>query len=251
MKKIDLTGMNLLVTGASRGIGEGIARMLARAGGRVALHYRKNKALAEKLAEEIGHGSETFHADLQDPESCERLFQDVITAFGHLDVLVNNAGIFLMSPLESAQWTADWDRTLDVNLRATAILSRLSILHFQKRGGGRIINISSRAAFRGDNAEHLAYAASKAGMVALTKSIARAYGNEGITSFLVAPGWVRTDMTRETIESFGEETITRDLALGKLTEPSDLAPMVALLASGMADHATGTTIDINAGSYVH
>jgi NAD(P)-dependent dehydrogenase (short-subunit alcohol dehydrogenase family) len=127
----------------------------------------------------------------------------------------------------------------------------LAILHFQKKGGGRIINISSRAAFRGDNPENLAYAASKAGMVALTKSIARGFGKENITSFLIAPGWVKTDMNKETIELLGEDAITNDLALNKLTEPEDLAPMIVLLASGLADHATGTTIDINAGSYVH
>ncbi len=172
-------------------------------------------------------------------------------SFGHLDVLINNAGIFLMSPLESDNWTNDWNKTLNTNLRSAGLLSRLAILHFQKIKGGRIINISSRAAFRGDDPEHLAYAASKAGMVALTKTIARGYGKDGITSFLVAPGWVKTDMNKETIKRFGEDAITNDLALNKLTEPEDLAPIIVMLASGLADHATGTTIDINAGSYVH
>ncbi len=249
--KIDLTKKTILVTGASRGIGRGIAEALGRSGATVAVHYRKNKGQAEKLAREIGNGSNVFQADLEKPEACERLFNDVIRAFGHLDVLVNNAGIFLNSPLDSDNWLADWNKTMDVNLRAAGLLSRLAILHFLQRVGGRIINISSRAAFRGDNPEHLAYAASKAGMVALTKSIARGYGKNNITAFLIAPGWVKTDMNRETIERYGEEVITKDLALNKLTEPKDLAPMVVLLASGLADHATGTTIDMNAGSYVH
>ncbi|NOX86527.1 MAG: SDR family oxidoreductase [Chlorobi bacterium] len=249
--KIDLTGKTILVTGASRGIGRGIAEALGKSGATVAVHYRQNKTLAEKLAEEIGNSSKAFQADLEDPESCKRLFNDVICTFNHLDVLVNNAGIFLNSPIEDETWLDDWDKTLNVNLRAAAILSRSAILHFRKRGEGRIINISSRAAFRGDNPEHLAYAASKAGMVALTKSIARGYGKDGIAAFLIAPGWVKTDMNRETIERYGEEAITKDLALNKLTKPKDLAPMIVLLASGMADHATGTTIDINAGSYVH
>jgi NAD(P)-dependent dehydrogenase (short-subunit alcohol dehydrogenase family) len=164
---------------------------------------------------------------------------------------VNNAGIFFVSELDSENWVKDWNETIDVNLRASALLSRLAILHFKENKSGSIINISSRAAFRGDDPEYLAYAASKAGMVALTKSIARAYGKDGITSFLVAPGWVKTDMNKETIERFGEKAITNDLALNKLTIPQDIAPMVVLLASGLADHATGTTIDINAGSYVH
>ena len=141
--------------------------------------------------------------------------------------------------------------TMNVNLRAAGILSRMAIRHFQSHNGGKIINISSRAAFRGDNAESLAYAASKAGMVALTKSIARAFGRDGITSFVIAPGWVKTDMSAYAIEEHGESFITDTLALDKFTEPKDIAPMVVLLASGLADHATGTTIDINAGSYVH
>ncbi len=249
--KIDLTGKTMLVTGASRGIGRGIAEALGKSGATVAVHYRKNKEPAETLAKELGNNSGAFQAGLENPASCKQLFREVISSFGHLDVLVNNAGIFLNSPLESETWLDDWDKTLNVNLRAAALLSRLTILHFQERGGGRIINISSRAAFRGDNPGHLAYAASKAGMVALTKSIARGYGKDGITAFLIAPGWVKTDMNRETIERYGEAAITKDLALKKLTTPEDLAPMIVLLASGLADHATGTTIDINAGSYVH
>ncbi|MCF6342713.1 MAG: SDR family oxidoreductase [Bacteroidales bacterium] len=249
--KIDLSDKTILVTGSSRGIGKGMAKALAVSGARVAVHFNKNKEIAEQLAEELGKGSKIFQADLQHPEACNRLFGSVIKEFGRIDVLVNNAGIFFNSPLESNTWLDDWNMTMDVNLRATGILSKLAIIHFLNNKGGRIINISSRAAFRGDNAEHLAYAASKAGMVALTKSIARAYGKDGITSFLIAPGWVKTDMNKETIERLGEETITNDLALNKLTEPNDLAPMVVLLSSGLADHATGTTIDINAGSYVH
>ena len=248
---IELKGINILVTGASRGIGRGIAEALGKSGATVAVHYNRNKASAELLAKQIGNKSRTFQANLEIADECTRLFQDVIESFGHLDVLINNAGIFQMSPLESKDWNKDWNKTIDINLKATALLSRLAILHFQKKGGGRIINISSRAAFRGDNPENLAYAASKAGMVALTKSIARGYGKKGITSFLIAPGWVKTDMNKETIEQFGEEAITKDLALTKLTEPKDLAPIIVLLASGLADHATGTTIDINAGSYMH
>lgn len=251
MMKIDLTGMHILVTGASRGIGKGIALALGRSGATVGIHYKQNKEQAEALAGLIGHNARTFRADLASEAECQRLFTGVLSTFGTLDVLINNAGIFLNAPLDDPDWEESWDNTIDINLKASALLSRYAILHFLGKGGGRIINISSRAAFRGDNPEHLAYAASKAGMVALTKTIARGYGKDNITAFLVAPGWVRTDMNRETIARLGEEAITSDLALNKLTEPEDLAPMVVLLASGMADHATGTTIDINAGSYVH
>lgn len=249
--KIDLSNQTVLVTGASRGIGKSIAGGLAASGARVAVHFNKNRETAEQLAKTIGNRSKTFQADLASTDSCQLLFKEVVAEFGQINVLVNNAGIFLMSPLASDSWLNDWNKTMDVNLRATALLSKLAIEHFQHKGGGRIINIASRAAFRGDNPEHLAYAASKGGMVALTKSIARGFGKDNITAFLIAPGWVKTDMNKETIEQYGESSITKDLALNTLTQPSDLSPIITLLASGLADHATGTTIDVNAGSYVH
>lgn len=249
--KIDLSNQTVLVTGSSRGIGKSISEGLAAAGARIAVHYNKNQHAATQLATTIGNGSKAFQADLVSAGSCQQLFDDVLAEFGQIDALVNNAGIFLMSPINSEDWLDDWNTTLDINLRATAILSKMAILHFQKKKSGRIINIASRAAFRGDNPEHLAYAASKGGMVALTKSIARGFGKDGITAFLVAPGWVKTDMNKVTIERLGEAFLTKDLALDQLTVPKDLSPIIVLLASGLADHATGTTIDINAGSYVH
>jgi NAD(P)-dependent dehydrogenase (short-subunit alcohol dehydrogenase family) len=140
---------------------------------------------------------------------------------------------------------------MSVNLRATELLCRRAIAHFQRNGGGRIINMASRAAFRGDVPEYMTYAASKAALVALTRSIARGCGEAGIRAFVVAPGFVRTDMAQDFIDEFGEAHALRDLATQRLTEPDDVAPTVVFLASGLADHATGCTIDINAGSYVH
>ena len=248
--KIDLKGKNILVTGSSRGIGKGIAEHLAASSARVAIHYNKNAGIAKKLTEEIGNQSEAFGADLEDPKACEKLFNDVINSFGKLDVLVNNAGIFEIAPIGNSDWIEKWDRTLAVNLRAAGILSKLAILHFQKHRGGRLIHISSRAAFRGDDPDFMAYAASKGGMVALSKTIARGFGKDGITSFVIAPGWVESDMTSSYIEKYGEDRIIKDLALNSITQPKDLAPIVTLLSSGLADHATGTTIHVNAGSYV-
>ena len=243
--------MNILVTGGSRGIGAGISEALIKAGARVAVHYRTTKDTAETLVK--GHNAQAFQADLASPEGCSKLFEQVLAAFGHLDVLVNNAGIALHAPIQEpeAEWLAKWEDTMAVNLTATALLSRKAIRHYQEREGGRIIHISSRAAFRGDTPEYLAYAASKAGIVALHRSIARGFGKQGIKSFLIAPGFVRTDMAQEFIDTYGEAHAISDLALDTLTEPADLAPTVVLLASGLADHATGSTIDINAGSYVH
>lgn len=250
---IDLTGKTVLVTGASRGIGRSLAEGLAGAGATVAAHFNHNRAATESLVETLGHDARSFQADLADPASCERLFHEVVGTYGRLDVLVNNAGIALKMPagMPADEWREDWDLTMAVNLRAVELLSRLAIDHFQQHDGGRIINIASRAAFRGDTPEYMTYAASKGGVVALTRSIARGFGKAGICAFVVAPGFVRTEMAQEVIDEHGEERVTGDLALDRLTEPADVAPLVVLLASGLADHATGGTFDVNAGSYVH
>ncbi|MCK5101466.1 MAG: SDR family oxidoreductase, partial [Cyclobacteriaceae bacterium] len=177
----------------------------------------------------------------------------VIKDFKKIDVIVNNAGVAIKSDPEKddVAWIDDWLQTMDINLNAIGLLSKKAIQHFKIVGGGIIINISSRAAFRGDSKDYMAYAASKAGLVGLTRSIARAYGKDGIKAFLVAPGFVRTSMAQEFIDEYGEEYAIRDLALDRMTEPKDIAQFVAFLASGLADHATGGTFDVNAGSYVH
>jgi 3-oxoacyl-[acyl-carrier protein] reductase len=252
--QIDLSNNVVLVTGASRGIGRAIATQMGAAGATVAVHYNRKKAAADTLTQTIGNKARSFQADLIEPLACTRLFDTVVNTLGHIDVLVNNAGIAIKAPLDvsDTNWLNAWDDTLAVNLRATGLLCRAAILHFQEREtGGRIINVSSRAAFRGDTAEYLAYAASKGGMVALTRSIARGYGKQGIKAFDVAPGFVRTEMAQEFIDTYGESYVRNDLALTRMTEPQDVAQVVVFLASGLADHSTGTSIDVNAGSYVH
>lgn len=250
--KIDLTGKNILVTGASRGIGRGITTGLAQSGATVAIHYNSNRQAAQTLADEIG-ATAIFQADLSNTAEVTSLFEAVIEQLGRIDVLINNAGIAFSSPIEAAteNWLADLQQTLSVNLVASALLCKLAIPHFIKNGGGQIINISSRAAFRGDTADYMAYAASKGGLVALTRSIARAFGKQNIKAFDIAPGFTKTDMAQDFIDQYGEEYVKSDIALNELTEPKHIAPIVVLLASGLADHLTGTTIDVNAGSYVH
>ena len=250
--QIDLSAQTVLVTGASRGIGAAIARRLAASGARVAVHYGNNRSAAEELAQSIGHGAHAFGADLALPEACASLWEQVEAHYGVIDALVNNAGIAVGSPLTAPTdaWLADWNRTLAVNLTATGLLSRAALAHFEKQHNGRIVNIASRAAFRGDTPDYLAYAASKGGMVALTRSIARGFGKKGIKAFLLAPGFTRTEMAQLFIDQYGEDFASHDIALERLTEPDDIAPTVAFLLSGLADHATGSTIDLNAGSYV-
>ena len=251
---INLSGLNILVTGASKGIGKAIATKLAEAGATVAIHYNKNAREAENLAHILGNESRSFQADLQKPESVIKLFDQVISQYGSLEILVNNAGVAVSSAIsqKDSEWLAAWDETINVNLKSSAILCKKALEHFLKRkSAGRIINVTSRAAHRGDTEDYMAYAASKSGMASLTKTIARAYGKSGIKAFNIAPGFVRTDMAKAFITQYGEEHAIKDLALERLTEPKDIAPLVCFLASGMADHTTGSTFDVNAGSYIH
>jgi 3-oxoacyl-[acyl-carrier protein] reductase len=250
--RIDLSGRNVLVTGGSRGIGAAISRAFAQAGARTAVHYGQSDQAAVRLAQEIGGGAAAFGADLEDASECLRLWTEVTARFGRIDVLVNNAGIAVPSPLDAVddRWIADWNRTQAVNLLAAGILCRAAIAHFGEIGGGRIINIASRAGHRGDTPDYFAYAASKGGLLALTKSIARFCGKQGVAAFAIAPGFTRTEMAQDFIDQYGEDYAMKDIALPRMTEPDDIAPTVVFLASGLADHATGTTIDINAASYV-
>lgn len=249
---IDLSGQSVLVTGGSRGIGAAIARQLGASGARVCIHYRSQREAAEALAKDIGHGAFAVGADLADQRACASLWETARQRCGTIHALVNNAGIAVEAPLNQSteQWHAAWETTMAINLTATGLLCRAAIEHFLANGGGRIVNIASRAAFRGDTPDYLAYAASKAGVVALTRSIARGFGKSEIKAFVLAPGFTRTDMAQAFIEKYGEEFAANDIALPKLTEPQDISPTVAFLLSGLADHATGTTIDLNAGSYV-
>ncbi len=250
---IDLTHKHVLVTGASRGIGKAIATQLLNSGATVAAHYNNTPVTLSGLTPAAAKRLTSFRADLAEAGETANLFNEAVAALGHIDVIINNAGLALKSEVEEslAEFTRKWQTTMAVNLQAVGVLCKQAVLHFINRGGGVIINISSRAAFRGDTAEYLAYAASKGGVVALTRSLARAYGKQGIVAFTVAPGFVKTAMADEFIEEYGEGFIKDDIALDEVTQPGDLAPLVTLLASGLANHATGGTFDVNAGSYVH
>lgn len=250
---INLSGLNVLVTGASRGIGKAVATKLAEAGATIAIHYNKNVREAENLAHVLGNDSSVFQADLSTHDGVIKLFEQVVGRYGSLEILVNNAGIAQSATIDSAdeEWLSVWDETVNVNMKASALLCKKAVGHFlSRKASGRIINITSRASHRGDTPEYLAYAASKAGMASLTKTLARAYGKQGIKAFNVAPGFVRTDMAKSIISQYGEDIALKDLSLERLTEPKDIAPLVTFLASGMADHSTGSTFDLNAGSYV-
>ena len=249
-----LKGQKVLVTGASKGIGFAIADHLLQHGARVGVHYHSGKKGAESLLEEYGKEKAIpLKADLSDSQAVIRLFEEALESLGTIDTLVLNAGIFIPHQIDLGveEWYRIWKQTLAVNLDSVGLMTKVALDYFKERKEGRIIYIGSRAAFRGETEEYLAYAASKGGLTSLARSVARSFGKYNIKAFVVAPGFTRTAMAEQFIGEYGEARVLNELSLNELTEAKDIAPLVGFMASGAMDHATGTTIDINAGSYIH
>lgn len=249
---ISLKNQRILVTGASRGIGRAIARQLSESGAEVIIHYNSNKAEAESLLSQLKNPAHIEACDLSQSAEVVGFIPRLVEKYGPLTALINNAGISPMAPdtLPTGDWLQIWEKVMAVNSTAVGILSKEFIDQAKPQENGRIVMISSRAAFRGDTPDYMAYAASKGALVSLMRSIARHYGKIGIKAFLIAPGFTRTDMANGILAEYGEDFALKDIALRELTLPEDIAPIVTLLCSGLADHATGTSIDMNAGSYV-
>ena len=226
---------HILLTGASRGIGAAIAAALTRPDVRLV-------ALSSK------------DGDLNDPAVPARLWDDALaTLDGRIDVLINNAGVFEANPIDAddAAWLAGWERTLRINLTAAADLSRRFVLHRLERGGeGRLVNIASRAAHRGDSPAHWHYAAAKAGMVAMTKTIARGYAKDGVLAFAICPGFTMTGMAEEYLASRGGDKLLADIPLGRVALPEEVAEMARWCALGAPPSMTGAVLDVNGASYV-
>ena len=246
----------VLVTGASRGIGACCVRSLLDGGAQVILHYNQNRAAAEALAETAPGRCHLVGADLTDEEAPQALWQQALAWQGRIDVLINNAAVYEAEPAIAdddawpAAWRAVWQRTLQINLIAPAELATLAVAHFRSRGeGGILIHLSSRAAHRGEKPLLGSYAASKGALNALSHTLARNYGGDGVLSYAVAPGWVGTDMSWDYINETGDRGPLGENALGTLIPPEEVANIVTFLASGAARHATGTVIDINGASF--
>lgn len=226
---------HILITGASRGIGAAIA-----------------EALAGDATQVVALSS--ADGDLADPAAPDRLWQASLDRLdGRIDVLVNNAGIFEDNSLgdPNADWLANWNRTMQVNLTASAQLCRHAVLHWHERGApGRIVNIASRAAYRGDSPAHWHYAASKSGMVAMTKTIARAYAKDGILAFAICPGFTMTGMAEEYLASRGGEKLLADIPLGRVAAPREVGEMARWCALDAPAAMTGAVLDVNGASYV-
>jgi 3-oxoacyl-[acyl-carrier protein] reductase len=234
--------LHILATGTSRGIGQAVVSALA--GDDVRLVGQATSAI----------DADTIAADLDRPGAAADLWAEALDRLdGRIDVLVNNAGIFEAAPIDlpDEEWRIAWERTMRVNLTASAELSRLAVAHFQARSaGGRIVNVASRAAHRGDSSAHWHYAASKAGMVAMTKTIARAYAAAGILAFAVCPGFTMTGMAEDYLAARGGEKLLADIPLGRVAEPDEVAVAIRFLALEAPASMTGAVLDINGASYV-
>jgi NAD(P)-dependent dehydrogenase (short-subunit alcohol dehydrogenase family) len=243
----------VLVTGASRGIGRAIARGFAETGDRVAVHYGSSAGLAEEVRAGLpGKGHVVVGADMGNPDAVRRAVDTAAGELDGLDVLVNNAGVFLAHPpLTSSydEWQAAWTRTLAINLTGAANAAFCAVPHLIDAGGGAIINVSSRGAFRGEP-DCPAYGASKAGMNALGQSLALALASRNISVGTVAPGFVQTEMARAVLDGPGGAAVRAQSPFGRVAEPEEVAAAVLWLASPQARFASGTIIDVNGASYL-
>lgn len=234
---------NILLTGASRGIGAAARSLLEQAGHTV-------------IGQSTAGGGGLIAADFAHPRAADALWAQALDHAGakgerRIDVLVNNAGVFEAAEIGDADgFAATWARSIAINLQSAADLCRHAVLHFQRHGGGRIVNVSSRAGHRGDSPSHWHYAAAKGGMLAMTKSIARAYAGQNILAFSITPGFTMTGMAEDYLSSRGGDKLLADIPLGRVATPEEVAETIRWLASDAPASLTGATIDINGASYV-
>ncbi|HEY0717377.1 MAG TPA: SDR family oxidoreductase [Streptosporangiaceae bacterium] len=248
-----MTGRAVLITGASRGIGRATALAFAAQGDHVAVHHRDSAILAHAvLAELPGDGHMVVQADLTDPDEARRMVDQAAVGLDGLDVLVNNAGVFVAHPITEVtyeDWQAAWQRTLALNLVGPANVTWCAVQHMIPRGGGRIVNVSSRGAFRGEPGQP-AYGASKGGLNSFGQSLAIALGPYGIAVSTVAPGFVDTEMAGERVNGPDGDEVRAQSPLNRIAQPAEIAAAIVYLASPEAEWATGTIVDLNGASYL-
>jgi 3-oxoacyl-[acyl-carrier protein] reductase len=243
----------VLVTGGSRGIGAAISYAFARAGDRVAVHYGTSADAARAVVAGMpGEGHVAVRAELADPEAVRRMVDEVAGALGGLDVLVNNAGVYLDNTIDEddyEEWQRAWRRTLDVNLVGPANVTWCAVRYLRMRGGGRIVNVSSRGAFRGEP-NHLAYGASKGALNAFTQSLAKGLGRDRIVVTGIAPGFVATDMANEILDGPRHDEILAQSPFGRIATAEEVAQAVLFLASPDVEFTSGAILDFNGASHL-
>ena len=248
--------MKVLLTGSSKGIGYKIAKDLLAEGHELALHYNKNESPIDALLKKDKTGSFSIQADLSQQEDIKKMVENTIGKLSFPDCIINNAGIAESADisLDINDWSKMFDKTIDVNLKAPSIIFKEFLKYKREKKINsrlRIINIASRAAFRGEQQDYISYACSKGGIISLTKTMSRSFGEtDNIVAISIAPGFVRTDMAQSFIDKHGEDVVGQGITLDRLTEPKDISPLVSLIVSGKMDHSTGSTIDVNGGSFL-
>jgi len=250
---MEFSGKNALITGGSRGIGRAVAEAFAQNGARVAIVYKSNEKAARSTLDSLPGGPHfAIKADIADRESVKSLVDEAIDKLGRIDILVNNAGVAIrhrIDEIEFSEWESAWEKTLAVNLLAPANIIYFVIPRMIQNGGGRIVNISSRGAFRGEP-DMPAYAAAKAGLNAMSQSLAQKLGKYHITVGVVAPGFVETDMAASYLNSPEGEAIRKQSSWGRVARPDEVAAAVLFLCQENTVFATGTIIDVNGASYL-
>lgn len=249
-----MTG-TVLLTGASKGIGAATARALGEAGFEVVAHYGSDETGARDATDLIPEERKRLvRADFCEPGAAQSLWEEAVAWRGRIDVLINNAAVMPATPIDGTdeQWQDGWDAALQVNARAPADLIRAAVAHFKENGGGILITISSWVAQRGaGDAALMAYAASKAAVKAITQTVARHHGRDGVLAYVITPGAVGTDLTRIAADRMGGlDKVVAGLALGEWVPPEELAELIVFLSRGRARHLTGATIDVNGASYI-
>jgi 3-oxoacyl-[acyl-carrier protein] reductase len=250
---VSFNGRVVLVTGGSRGIGRAVVELFAAGGARLVVQFRADHQAADDTVAALGGGGHlALQADLADPEQVRWLVERVVEEFGRIDVLVNNAGIYQEHPiLETSyqDWQRIWRQTIQTNLIGPANLLHAVVPHMVAGGGGRIVNVSSRGAFRGEP-DHPAYGASKAGLNSLGQSMAQALGRHGIYVTTVAPGFVETDMAAPFLDGAAGDAIRAQSPLNRAATAQEVARVVVFLASPGAEYMTGAIVDVNGASYL-
>jgi 3-oxoacyl-[acyl-carrier protein] reductase len=247
-----LVGQSILVTGATGAIGQAICRALVAEEANVVVHYGRNRDAAEALINGLNGRGWMVAADLSDPAGPQVLWEQAVAAAGRLTGLVNNAGIrsevSIDAPME--EWQRVWDREMRVNFLSAVDLSKLAIQHFRKNGGGRIVNMASRAGQRGYTSSAMAYGATKAALINLTKSIAQSHGHEGVTSVALAPGWVRTEMAEAYIAEHGEAAALAGIPIARMADADEIGEITAFAFRPAQASLNGAVLDVNGGSYM-
>ena len=233
-------------------IGVAIVERLANEGAKVVIQYGRDEDRARALHGRINAAGWILQADLGDPCGPTDLWAGATAVAGRIHGLVNNAGIRTEISIDADldQWQAAWRREFQVDFFAAVDLCRAAIRHFKNNGGGRIVNMASRAGQRGYAADAMPYAAAKAALVNLTKSIARSFGQDGVVATAIAPGWVRTEMAEEFVARFGEAAAVADIPIGAMATPSEIAELVAFVLRPSQRSLNGATLDANGGSYI-